>query len=375
MKRLLLIGAGHAHLHVLRALAARPLPDTQVTLVSPYPAQVYSGMLPGWIAGAYRVDDFAIPIAPLAAAADAVFVPAAVAALDLAARTATTGDGDTLGFDVVSLDIGPVLPDALPGLREHALGIRPINAFVDAWPAQFERLARVARDAARPARLAVVGGGAGGVELTLAIAARARNDGVPLQVMLVTGRDGLLPGLSAAARARLARPLRHAGVGVFGTDATAIVADAVHLAGGTRLTDLAIAATGAAPAAWPREAGLAVDAAGFIAVEPTLRSTSHAFVFAAGDCASVVGHPRAKSGVYAVRAGPPLAANLYRTLTGGALLRWRPQRRALYLLSTGDRRAVGVYGGLAFEGAALWRWKDRIDRRFVARYLTRYDRC
>jgi selenide,water dikinase len=91
-------------------------------------------------------------------------------------------------------------------------------------------------------------------------------------------------------------------------------------------------------------------------------------VFAAGDCASLIDHPRAKSGVYAVRAGPPLAENLRRALAGTALKRWQPQRRALYLFSTGPRHAIASWGGLSVEGDWVWRWKDRIDRRFVASF-------
>lgn len=388
MKRLLLIGAGHAHLHVLRALAARPPAETavHVTLVSPWPTQVYSGMLPGWVAGHYALEQFAIPVAPLAAAATVVFVTASVTGLDLDARLATTSEHESIGFDLVSIDIGPVLDSgAIAGLRDHALAIRPLNTFVDAWPVLWQRLATCrqqppasrpsAADAGQqPPALAVVGGGAGGVELALSIAWRARALGVPLQSMLVTGRDGLLPALAASARERVARHLRSAGIALFGTDAVAFEPDCVRLAGGTRLaTDGAIAATGAAAAAWPRASGLAVDPAGFIAVDPTLRSISHPFVFAAGDCASMVAHPRAKSGVYAVRAGPPLAANLARALAGTEPHAWRPQKCALYLLSSGPKRAIGSYGALSFEGDAVWRWKDSIDRRFVAQYLTRYD--
>lgn len=376
MKRLLLVGAGHAHLHVLRALAVQPLPDTLVTLVSPWPAQIYSGMLPGWIAGHYELEQFAIPVAPLAAAADAVFVPSRVESIDLNARTSITADGESIPFDVVSLDIGPVLnEDAIPGLREYSYGIRPINAFVDRWPALWQRLVEIANAQHRTPAVAVIGGGAGGTELALSIAWRGRSQGRSLQTMLVTGRDGLMPSFGAGMRRRVAERLRAAGIATFATDAVAIEPDGVRLAGGTHLaTDATVAATGAAAADWPGASGLAVDAGGFVTVDPTLRSTSHPFVFAAGDCATMVAYPRAKSGVYAVRAGPPLAANLARALDGGEPRPWRPQKVALYLLSAGPKRAIGSYGSLSFEGDAVWRWKDRIDRGFIAKYVTRYDR-
>jgi selenide,water dikinase len=91
-------------------------------------------------------------------------------------------------------------------------------------------------------------------------------------------------------------------------------------------------------------------------------------VFAAGDVATLRGEPRPRSGVYAVRAGPPLAANLRAALEGRAAAPYRPQRRALALLSCGERHAVGTWGPLSWEGRWVWNWKDRIDRRFVARF-------
>jgi selenide,water dikinase len=132
--------------------------------------------------------------------------------------------------------------------------------------------------------------------------------------------------------------------------------------------DAALWATGAAPAAFLRETGLALDAGGFVEIDATLRSTSHPEVFAAGDVASMRGTPRPKSGVYAVRQGPPLARNLAAALAGGALAAYRPQREALALITTGERYAVATRGGLTLQGAWVWRWKDWIDRRFMARY-------
>lgn len=376
MKKLLLIGAGHAHLHVLAALASEQIPDVQPTLVSSHPTQVYSGMLPGWMAGHYRLDSFAVPLAPLAAAAKTIFVPDTVERIDLVGRTAHTAGGETIPFDIASIDTGPTSDrDALPGLREHAISMRPLQGFIEAWQALPDRLAETARARGGDATLAVLGGGAGGVEIAFAAAFRARALKLPLKVTLVTGRDGLLPTFDESARERVARRLRADAIDIVATDAVAVRPDAVELSGGTVLpSDAVIAALGASAAKWPRESGLAVDPDGYITVDDMLRSTSHPYVFAAGDCASIVSHPRPKSGVYAVRAGPPLAANLKRVLCGEPLRPWRPQRRALYLISAGPNYAIGAYGGVSFEGEAIWRWKDRIDRRFVERYLTRYQR-
>jgi selenide,water dikinase len=366
MKRLLLAGGGHAHVGVLERFAREPLADVDVTLVSPFARQVYSGMLPGWIAGHYALEECVIALAPLAQAAGARLHLAHVARLDLQNRIAYTEAAEAIPFDVLSLDTGPVIdPDAIPGLAQHAIPLRPIEALI----AQWQRLLAHFAEAASGQTVTVIGGGAGGVELALAIAHRAQTVPCALRVQLVAGRAGLLPSLTHTVRARLRRLIDARGVRLIEDDAVEIGRHTVLLADGGELTsDATIVAIGAAAAPWFGASGLATDEAGFVAVNEYLQSTSHPFVFAAGDCATMLAHRRPKSGVYAVRAGAPLARNLRRALAGRPLVRYRPQKRALYLLSAGDKYAVASWGPWSAEGAWVWRWKDRIDRRFIARY-------
>ena len=131
---------------------------------------------------------------------------------------------------------------------------------------------------------------------------------------------------------------------------------------------MALLAIGTRAPDWLAGSGLALDAEGFIATAPTLQSLSHPEVFAAGDVASRPDAERPKSGVYAVRAGPPLARNLGQAIAGRPLQRYTPQRRSLNLLACGDRYAIASWGRWSFEGRWVWRWKDHIDRAFVAGY-------
>jgi len=367
--RLLLVGAGHAHCALLREFGRAPPPDTQILLLTPYPRQVYSGMLPGWIAGHYTLDQCVIPLAPLLHGTSINVVAAHLQRLDLQTRSAYTDRGHRIDFDLVSIDTGPLADDTLPGLAEHGLPVRPIEQFIVRW----QQLAAVftasaqshAQGGGEPPTLTIVGGGAGGLELALAFAWRARS-GPPMRVMLASGQAGLLPGFAPRVQAMARARLRDLDVRLIEDDAVELGPDTVLLADGGELqSNATIVATGSRAAPWPAASGLAVDAHGFIAIDETQRSPSHPFVFAAGDCASVIGHPRPKSGVYAVRAGPPLAANLRRVLAGQAPQRYVPQQRALYLLSTGPRHAIATWGGFSAQGDWVWRWKDRIDRRFM----------
>jgi NADH dehydrogenase FAD-containing subunit len=132
--------------------------------------------------------------------------------------------------------------------------------------------------------------------------------------------------------------------------------------------DRVVLATPVVATGWLEASGLACDVEGFVSVDACLRSVSHPFVFAAGDCATRVDAPRPRSGVYAVRSGPPLARNLRRVIAGATPATYQPQRVALALISLGDRRAVVSRPPWSAEGAWAWYWKDRIDRGFVARY-------
>lgn len=361
MKQLLLLGGGHAHVHVLKALAAEPLAGAEVTLVSPHLRQMYSGMVPGLVAGHYRVDDCVIPLAPLAAAAGVRFIEGAAAAVHAGERRVSLATGESLPYDVLSVDTGPVMDrDAISGAREHALFVRPIEQFVQQWEDLVEQAP------ARPFHIAVIGGGAAGVELAMALqhrlAARAR-------VSLITGGARPLPSHSAGVQARALKALGRLGVSVVEDTCTEVAASQVRLGRGTSLAcDAAVAALGTSAPVWLANSGLALDALGFIATGPTLQSASHAEVFAAGDVASRLDAPHPRSGVYAVRAGPPLALNLRRFIEGGALSPYTPQQRSLNLLACGGRYAIASWGPWSVEGRWVWRWKDRIDRAFTARY-------
>jgi selenide,water dikinase len=367
MTRLVLLGGGHAQLGVLASLAERPLAGGEVHLVTPHRRQIYSGMLPGWVAGHYPIDACAIALDTLAARAGVAFHEAAAVAMDPAAHALRCDDGTALRFDLLSIDTGPVAATAdLPGSVENALPIRPIEGFVAAWPMLVDRL----RGASRRFELAILGAGAAGVELAFGIQHRARTEGWSHVHLTLVG-SGTLPleGSPPKLRRQAAELLTRRGIGwVGGRKAQRIEPGRIDLEEGAAIDfDACLIVTGAAAPTWPRAAGLDTDAGGFIRVGPTLQSLSHPHVFAAGDIAAY-SPARTKSGVFAVRAGPVLAHNLRAQCEGRSLQAWHPQQRALYLISTGDRNAFASWGRWAWQGHWVWDWKDRIDRGFVRRF-------
>lgn len=345
MKRVLLIGAGHAHLVVLRSLAQKPLYGARITLVSPNPRQVYSGMLPGILAGHYRRAEAEIDIAALAERGYVELEQGAVEHLDAERRLALLKDGRSFAYDFASLNVGSRIASSIPG-AEHALAVKPYDEFL-------ARL-RIAE------RVAVAGAGAAGAELAMALRHRGA------QVTLYSEHPAVSPELAA----RLVRQFRKRKVDFRpGMAVTAIEPGPVVIAGQARQQfDLVLLVTGAAALPWLGQSGLATDERGFVLVHPTLQSVSHPEVFALGDCATLRDAPHPKAGVYAVRHGEALIENLRRLFSGTALEPYVPQQKALLLLTCGARYAIAERGGWHAQGLWVWWWKDRIDRRWVASF-------
>ena len=371
MKRLVLVGGGHAHIEVLRDLADAAEAPLDVTLVTPYPWLTYSGMVPGHFAGHYDIDECSIDLARLAARARAKVRFTSATGIDPRAREVACAKGPPEPYDILSLDVGS-LPAGMevPGVQRHAVAMRPLEQLIKAWNALIER-ARAGKLEA----VTVVGAGAAGVELALAMEHRLRGElgaSAP-HVRIVADSPRPVPELTLGARARLRRWVGRRGVGLHLGDAVAEVGPrSVRTAHGYEFaSDAVFWAAGSAAHPWIRASGLATDDRGYLLVNDFQQSVSHPEVFGAGDCVTRQGRALPKAGVFAVRAAPALAANLGAALAGGTLRRFVTSPRYLALVSTGARHAVGVWNGFAWEGGWVWRWKDRIDRRFVARYAPR----
>jgi selenide,water dikinase len=353
---IVLLGAGHAHVEVLRRFAMRPEPGVRLTLIGREPETPYSGMLPGLIRGDYTHQQAHIDLAPLAALARARLVLGEATVIDPDGRVITIPGRPAVPFDLLSVDVG-----GIPAVPANAgIGVKPIGRFL-------ERLERLEAKLPDGARIGVVGGGPGGVELALALAVRFAGR---LRMVLVSGSAEPLAGAPPAARRAVRQALVDAGVELIsGVTATGMDAGRLLLSDGSAVeVATALWATGVEGPALLSASGLACDRAGCIRVSAALNSVSHPHVFAAGDCAALEGDPRPKSGVWAVRAGAPLAENLRRAAKGRRIRRWRPQLDALAILGLGGGRAVAWRNGVAVQGRKIWWLKDRIDRRWMRMY-------
>ena len=374
---IVLVGGGHSHVGVLRSFGLQPLANVRLTLISTDTHAAYSGMLPGYVAGHYSHGDVHIDLQRLARFAGATLCHDEVIGIDRQAKTVLCRNGAPIRYDFLSLNMGAT-PQVtrVPGALEHSLPVKPIAHFNQRWLALLERV----RSHAGSTTIAVVGAGAGGVELLLAMQYRLKHELRELQLLgrnadalrfhLVTQSADILPTHNPGVRRRFRAVLAERGVQVHaGTDVCEVQAGRLHAASGVVIdADEIIWVTQAGGTPWLAATGLALDDGGFVKINAHLQSLTDARIFAAGDVAAMVGHRLEKAGVFAVRQARPLTDNLRASVLGQALVSYRPQRKWLALISTGNRYAVASRGSIGFAGGWVWRWKDWIDRRFMRRF-------
>lgn len=363
---LLLLGAGHAHIHALWALARTPLVGVQVVLVAPYPRQIDSAMVPGLVAGHYQLDECAIPLAELVRRAGVRWVQASVTAMDADARMVRLDNGDELAFDWVSINTGPIqdreaIEAAMPGARTHALYLRPIEGFTSLWP----RVAAMGDE--RALRLAVIGAEAMGLEIAMALRHRLPH----CAVTLISGDAPPAASAPPALRARVLQALKRRNITVLQQEVCGFRDGELVLASGARLAcDVPLIATGPHAPRWLRGCGLALDAQGFVQVNAFQQSTSHAHVFAVGEVSTRNGQAPLARRNAALNDGPALLRNLEATVRGTALRAHHTSNHPIHLLSCGDKSAIAHWRGWSAQGRWVSWWKAHLERRFIARYAS-----
>ena len=370
-REVILVGGGHSHVQVLESLASQPLSTVRVTVVVDRPIAVYSGMVPGFVAGQYRAEELEIDVPRLCQWAGVECIVEPVEIIDAASRQLVLEGGERLTYDLASINVGSTVAGLdLPGIREFAIPTRPIAELI-LRTEDVVSGASADRDGS-PFRVVVVGGGAGGVELAFTFLERLRTAGCgPIETHLINTGPRILAGYPAslarrAQRAAVQRGIRiHCGRRVQEARPHEVVLDD----GEVWSCDALLWVTGAVSHALLHTSGLPTEERGFVKTRSTLQVLGHDDLFAVGDCATLVDFPDTpKAGVYAVRQGPVLTHNLRAALAGDPLSEYTPQSDFLTLLNLGDGTALGAKKGLSFQGRWVMRLKDWIDRQFMQRF-------
>ncbi|WP_100640676.1 selenide, water dikinase SelD [Marinobacter salexigens] len=374
LRDIVLIGGGHSHVGVLKRFAMKPVPGVRLTLICRDTHTPYSGMLPGYVAGHYSYDDVHIDLSRLAEFSGARFYRSEAIGIDRKNKRVICKGRPDVPYDILSINIGSSpRVNEVEGAAEFSVPVKPITGFNNRWLTLLSRI----ENHEGPLTIGVVGAGAGGVELTLAMQYRLKNelekrgrDSGQLHFHLFDSSARILPTHNAKVREIFRKTLSDRGIKVhLGSPVEKVSEGLLQTASGETLqADEVLWVTRAGGPAWLQDTGLALDDGLFLRVRDTLQVENDDSIFAAGDIANVLNHPREKAGVFAVRQGPPLADNLKRMALGKAPKDFHPQKKWLALISTGDKYAVASRGDMQFDGPLVWRWKDWIDRRFMAKF-------
>ncbi len=375
-KHLIFIGGGHAHALALLMMAMNKPAGVRITLISNLIQTPYSGMLPGLIAGHYSFDQVHIDLGRFCRYAGIDFIEDTVTGIDPAGRTVQCLNHPPFRYDLLSIDTGST-PDlnSIPGAAEFTIGVKPVKQLLDYWEGLQNRVMQ--GDDRVDFHIGTVGGGASAVEVLLAMQyklhkmlSKEQRRTSHLHFHIICGPQQILTGHNNRVKNRYLKVLKERNIELhtnFHVDQVK-QGRVINDSGETIELDEIIWATSATGAEWPSRAGLECSDNGCIRVNDYLQSLSHPEIFAAGDIAEMVNYPRPKAGVFAVRQGAPLLHNLQAALAGAPLTRFKPQSQFLSLISTGDRYAVASRGPFSFAGAWVWRWKDRIDQKFMQRF-------
>jgi selenide,water dikinase len=323
----------------------------------------------------------------LARFAQAQFYRDRVVGLDLVNKKVLCANRPPVAYDLLSIDIGSTPAQiSVPGAVEYAIPAKPVAQFLQCW---YDLCEDVTRNVSTP-RLGIVGGGAGGVELAMAMhghLSRIKGDR-NLEIHLFQRDAELMPNYNSWVRHRCQEILIQKGILLHlqetvceiqpfptpdfctGAQLCAPTPHIIKCESGLQVEcDRIFWVTQASAPNWLQATGIATDERGFILVNDALQSISHPDVFAAGDIATMVNYPRPKAGVFAVRQGKPLFNNLRRALLEKPLQPYKPQKQYLSLIGTGDGKAIAAWGKFGFGATGwLWRWKDAIDRQFMERF-------
>lgn len=364
-KRVVLLGAGHAHLYTLKRAAAFAEAGAELVLVAPEPFW-YSGLATGVLGGHYPPELDQVDVGALVTRSGGRFVRDCVTAVDPSRKTVQLQDGPPLAYDVLSVTLGSAAPP-IP-TADGTIGVYTVKPVRQLYELRTELEARFGRRE-ELVRVVVAGGGPTGFEIAANVAALTEARRARAEVTVLAGRR-VLAQLPEAAAARVVAALHERGVQVR-TPARVTRLEPGQAClddGGTVPFDLLVNATGLGAAPLVRTFGLPVDEAGALLVDRTLRSVGDPAVYGAGDCIALVDRKLPKIGVYAIREAPVLYRNLLAALGQGEPRRFEPQQRYLWIMNLGNGTGLAARGSFWWQGRLAFRLKDWIDRRFLRAY-------
>ena len=363
-KKVIIVGAGHAHLTILKNLQEFKTAGHDVTVVSSSCLHYYSGMGPGMLSGIYRPEEIRFNVKKMSEDRGAVFIENKVVKIHPQKKEIDLQSGQTLPYDVMSVNTGSFVPvDAPDSSDDWVITVKPIENLLNA------RRKIIAALKTKELKITVVGGGPTGVEVAGNLDRLVRNESGKCRITLVAGTR-LLRQLKAGVRNRVLNSLAGRKVQVIeDTRVSSIKDKSVALSDGRDVeSDIVFVAVGVKPSPLFEKSGLTIGQDGGMLVNRYLQSVAYPEIFGGGDCISFQPQPLAKVGVYAVRQNPILFNNLLGSLKGTALEPFHPQKAVLLAFNLGDGTAVVQWHSIVWGGRLGFALKNYIDQTFMKNF-------
>lgn len=368
-KRLVLVGAGHAHLTTISAIRSLVKRGHQVTVIGPSPHHYYSGMSPGALAGSYRPQEIRFNVEKLATGRGGLFIRDKVTGVDPDGHTVQLSSGERIGYDVISFNVGSVIPASSIALASGKIfTVKPIERILAGRKEILESAAN--RTQENPLRVVIAGGGPAGVEMAGGTWRLARDAAVPVSVTLVT-EGKLLDSFPARLGDVARKSLSGRGIEILEQTRVQTAGDGtIALDNGSTLdSDVTFVASGVKPSPLFMDSLVPTAEDGGILVNQHLQSVQYPEIFGGGDCVTLRGENLARVGVYAVRQNPILLHNIAAALDDQPMIRFNPgSPNFLVLINMGDGTAIYMKSNRIWHGKLAFKLKDFIDRRFMRRF-------
>ncbi|MBB5174030.1 NAD(P)/FAD-dependent oxidoreductase [Texcoconibacillus texcoconensis] len=359
MQKLLLIGGGFAHLHVIQKLKDTPIDGVEITLISPSKYQYPRDMFASFTEGLFEKDQISINLEVAAEKANITYLEAAVTAVDPNQKMALTSNGEVISFDAISFDIGSLTTGTdFPGVTEHTYRIKPNYHFTDV----IEQIRN--RD-----NIVIVGGGPVGIELSLSLTAWRQKYGIQSPITLISEND-LLHKNGKKVSDKTEQIVVQKGIDRFSKETvTKVTQNAVYTASNQEIeADHVLWLAGPKAPGLFTASKLPVDDKGYLRVENTLQVKEYPFIFGAGECTTMINDPYGnKTSAATLKQASVLFENIKGFFETGNGVIYKPKDQAS-ILATGNREAMLIYKGQVFHGKWPWRIKHRQNMKWMKNF-------
>lgn len=362
--QIILAGGGHGHVVALRLLGLQPIEGARVTLVSDVAYAICASMLPGIVAGKYRLEEAMIDLRKLCEFAGVEFVQGSVSGINLNEKFLALDRGTTLSFRVLSLNLGsrPAFSEE-ESVKEHTWPLKPVEIFL----AKLETF--VAKHQEGDSKtFVVVGGGKSGFEMACALSERLHSDVI---IHIIQANTRFLEDYRERTSDLAFQALEKKNVVIHLDEyVTEVTPNSVLCESGLEVpADVILWASHPEPAVkWLRASGLAVDQQGFLQIRKTLQSASHTYIFALGEIASMQGCNYPRTANLGIRQGALLYENLKRWIEGSKLDTFDCHRGMCDFIFSGYSTAILQSKMFSVNSRLASRFQGYLEKRFVAKH-------